>query len=101
MLPLYHELLRQRPNRFHYVQQYATLLFSLGEEEEGLRAMNLAISIRPEEPAPYVSLGHHARMKGDYGTARRHHKGVNSGHYQLTTERLQACMRVIFRGRRI
>ena len=63
MLPLYHELLRQRPNRFHYVQQYATLLFSLGEEEEGLRAMNLAISIRPEEPAPYVSLGHHARVK--------------------------------------
>ena len=48
MLPLYHELLRQRPNRFHYVQQYATLLFSLGEEEEGLLAMNLAISIRPE-----------------------------------------------------
>ena len=72
MLPLYHELLRQRPNRFHYVQQYATLLFSLGEEEEGLRAMNLAISIRPEEPAPYVSLGHHARVKGDYDTARRH-----------------------------
>lgn len=69
MLPLYHELLRQRPNRFHYVQQYATLLFSLGEEEEGFRAMNLAISIRPEEPAPYVSLGHHARMKGDFEVA--------------------------------
>ena len=72
MLPLYHELLRQRPNRFHYVQQYATLLFSLGEEEEGLRAMNLAISIRPEEPAPYVSLGHHARMKGDFESASHH-----------------------------
>ena len=72
MLPLYHELLRQRPNRFHYVQQYATLLFSLGEEEEGLRAMNLAISIRPEEPAPYVSLGHHARMKGDFESASQH-----------------------------
>lgn len=72
MLPLYHELLRQRPNRFHYVQQYATLLFSLGEEEEGLRAMNLAISIRPEEPAPYVSLGHHARIMGDFESAGQH-----------------------------
>jgi len=72
MLPLYHELLRQRPNRFHYVQQYATLLLSLGETEQGLRAMNQAISIRPEEPAPYVSLGHHARLNGDYGQAKKH-----------------------------
>lgn len=66
MLPLYHELLRQRPDRFHYVQQYATLLFLLDEEEEGMRSMNYAISLRPNEPAPYVSLGNHARIKRNY-----------------------------------
>jgi tetratricopeptide (TPR) repeat protein len=72
MLPLYHELLRQRPGRFHYIQQYATLLLSLGETEQGLRAMNQAISIRPDEPAPYVSLGHHARLNRDYEQAKNH-----------------------------
>lgn len=76
MLPLYHELLRQRPDRFHYVQQYATLLLSLGEKEQGLRAMNQAISMRPEEPAPHVSLGHHARLNGDYEQAKNHLKNA-------------------------
>ena len=69
MLPLYHELLRQRPDRFHYIQQYATLLFALGDDEEGMRSMAYAISLRPNEPAPYVSLAHQARMKGDYAKA--------------------------------
>ena len=84
MLPLYHELLRQRPGRFHYVQQYATLLLSLGETEQGLRAMNQAISIRPEEPAPHVSLGHHARLNGDYEAAKNHLQNalkINSEHH--------------------
>lgn len=70
MLPLYHELLRQRPDRYHYVQQYAALLFSLGEEEEGMRSMNYAISLRPNEPAPYVSLGNHERIEGNYELAK-------------------------------
>jgi tetratricopeptide (TPR) repeat protein len=72
MVPLYHELLRQRPNRFHYVQQYAALLLSLGETEQGLNAMKEAISIRPFDPAPYVSLGYHARLNRDYQLAKRH-----------------------------
>jgi len=70
MLPLYHELLRQRPDRFHYVQQYAALLFSLGEKDEGMRAMNYAISLRPNEPASYVSMGNHARINGNFELAR-------------------------------
>lgn len=70
MLPLYHELLRQRPDRFHYVQQYAALLFALGEEDEGMRVMNYAISLRPNEPATYVSIGNHSRIKGDFELAQ-------------------------------
>ena len=59
----------------------------------GPRSMkNLAISIRPEEPAPYVSLGHHARVKGDYGIARRHlTKALTLD--KIITERLQAWLR--------
>ena len=72
MLPLYHELLRQRPGRFHYIQQYATLLLALGDTDQGLRAMNQAISIRPDEPAPYVALGYHARINRDYEQAKNH-----------------------------
>ena len=70
MLPLYHELLRQRPDRYHYVQQYAALLFSLGEDDEGMRSMNYAISLRPNEPAAYVFLGNHARTKRNFEMAR-------------------------------
>ena len=69
MLPLYHELLRQHPNRFHYVQQYGALLLSLGREEEGVRTLRYALSIRPNEPGPYVSLAHYHRQKNEFDLA--------------------------------
>ena len=70
MVPLYHELLRQRPDRFHYVQQYAALLLSLGDVREGLEAMNYAISLRPNEPTSFISLAHHYRREGQYFTSK-------------------------------
>jgi len=66
MLPLYHELLRQRPDRFHYVHQYATLLLALGDDKQGEQAMNYAISLRPNEPTTIISLANHYRRKGHY-----------------------------------
>ena len=56
MIPLYHELLRQRPDRFHYLQQYGALLLSLNRFEEGRRVIEKAISLRPKEFLGYVTL---------------------------------------------
>ena len=66
MLPLYHELLRQRPDRFHYVHQYATLLLALGNDKQGEQVMDYAISLRPNEPTAIVSLANHYRRKELY-----------------------------------
>jgi tetratricopeptide (TPR) repeat protein len=72
MVPLYHELLRQRPDRYHYVQQYAVLQFALGDTEQGVRVMKQAIRLRPNEPAAYVSLSHHFRQKKEYKNAQKY-----------------------------
>ena len=69
MLPLYHELLRQHPNRFHYLQQYGALLLSLGKDDEGVRTLRYALSIRPDEPGPYVSLAHYHRQRNEFNSA--------------------------------
>ena len=70
MLPLYHELLRQRPDRFHYVHQYGTLLLALGDDKQGEQTMDYAISLRPNEPAAIVSLAIHYRRKGHYSKSK-------------------------------
>ena len=65
MVPLYHELLRQRPDRSHYIIQYGNLQLALGNEAEGLQVMKYASSLR-EEPGPYTSIARYYRQKNDY-----------------------------------
>ena len=69
MIPLYHELLRQRPDRFHYLQQYGALLLSLNRFEEGRRVIEKAISLRPKEPSSYITLANDARKRGKFDYA--------------------------------
>lgn len=65
MVPLYHELLRQRPDRYHYIIQYGNLQLALGNEEEGIEVMKYALSLR-EEPGPNTSTARYYRQKNDF-----------------------------------
>lgn len=69
MIPLYHELLRQRPDTFHYVLQYATLQLSLGNEEDGVQMMNYAKSIRQEDMSPTITLARFFRRNQKFAEA--------------------------------
>jgi len=71
MVPLYHELLRQRPDTYHYVLQYATLQLALENEDEGLQMMNYAKSIRSEDLSPDLT------MAGYYRKGQKFEKASN------------------------
>ena len=69
LLPVYQELLKLRPDRYHYVIQYAQILIELEQYRDAEEVLNGALRMRRNDPRGYMMLGFAARREKNFNKA--------------------------------
>ena len=76
VIPLYRELLKLRPDRYHYVIQYAQILIEIGDFNGARDVLEGALRMRKSDARGMMMFGYLARRKEFLSSRRIPHEGI-------------------------